>query len=67
MLLGLQRVKLLDELKSDCLYREARVEICEDYYAPHRTAQFDQLQAQLREGSLKILPVLPEAQGGCDT
>jgi Lon protease-like protein len=66
LLLGLHRVKLLDELEPKRRYREARVEICEDYYPASHSEQYDQLQKRLREAFIKILPILPEAQDQLD-
>ena len=66
LLLGLQRVKLLYELKSKHRFREARVEIREDFYPPQEIDQYDLLHCQLRKAFLQILPYLPEAQEQLD-
>jgi uncharacterized protein len=66
LLLGLRRVKLLGEVRSDRRFRKARVEICEDHYPSQEIGDYDLLYARLREAFLQILPFLPEAQDQFD-
>ncbi len=66
LLLGLRRVRLLEELPSRAGFREVRVEVCEDYYPPEEAAELASLQRRLREAFTKILPMLPEAQEQLD-
>jgi uncharacterized protein len=66
LLLGVRRIKLLNELDSRRSFREARVEICEDLYPPQKITQYNMLQCRLREAFLKALPFLPEAREQLD-
>ena len=66
LLLGLHRVRLLRELEPTGSFREAEVELCEDYNPPHRATARRALHHKLREAFLRILPVLPEAQEQLD-
>lgn len=65
LLLGLRRVRLVRELKPAGSFREAEVELCEDYSPPHRAAEVA-LQHSLHEALLRFLPSLPEAQDQLD-
>ncbi len=62
LLVGLKRVRLLKELPARKSFREARVEICEDYYPPDEAATTAVLQRKLRNAFLQVLPDLPQAQ-----
>jgi ATP-dependent Lon protease len=62
LLVGLNRVRLLEELPARKSFREARVEICEDRYPPHEAATTAVLQRKLRNAFLQVLPDLPQAQ-----
>jgi uncharacterized protein len=67
LLLGLQRVRLVREIKPAHRYREAEVELCEDQYpVSYPAAQQKTLQQKLRDALLRILPTLPEAQEQLD-
>lgn len=66
LLLGLRRVKLLHELQSKCLFREAKVEIREDHYPPQEIEQYSRFQDKLRKAFLQVLPFLPDAQEQVD-
>ncbi|MEI8372410.1 MAG: LON peptidase substrate-binding domain-containing protein [Planctomycetota bacterium] len=66
LLLGLQRVRLVREIESQKLYREAEVTLCEDCYpvCPGPTGRV--LQQRLRDAFVRALPLLPEAQEQMD-
>jgi len=66
LLLGLCRVRLMGELAPLKTFREAKVEICEDCYPPQEAAELANMQRQIRQAFLKILPMLPEAQEQLD-
>ncbi len=66
LLLGLRRVRLVEELPPRVGFREARVEVCEDCYPTEEAANLASLQWQLRQAFMKILPMLPEAQEQLD-
>ena len=65
LLLGVHRVRLLRELTPTKLYREAEVELCEDY-CPAGARPARPLAARLRDAFLRVLPMLPEAQEQMD-
>jgi Lon protease-like protein len=66
LLLGLRRVRLVRELKPVSSFREAEVELCEDYEPPQRATARAALQRKLREAFLRALPTLPEARDQLD-
>jgi ATP-dependent Lon protease len=66
LLLGLRRVKLLDELPPERLYREARVELVEDRYPVAAAAQRAQLQEELVAAFRRALPGLAESNEQLD-
>jgi uncharacterized protein len=61
LLLGLRRIKLLSELQARRHFREAKVEIHEDFYPPHEIERYDLLKGRLHKFFLQIVPYLPEA------
>lgn len=66
LVLGLQRVKLVRELKPLHRFREAEVELCEDLYPAQPAAHHKTVQQKLHDALLRILPLLPEAQEQLD-
>lgn len=66
LLLGVQRVRLVREIKPEHRFREAEVELCEDFYPAYPPPRRKALQRQLHDALLKILPMLPEAQEQLD-
>jgi uncharacterized protein len=66
LLLGLQRVRLVREIKPVRSFREAQVELCADRYRAGPAAYRKALQQQLRDALLEILPMLPEAREQLD-
>ena len=66
LLLGLRRVRLVRELETPKLYREADVELCEDEYPVGEEPCCRHLQRQIRESVLRLLPMLPDAQEQVD-
>jgi uncharacterized protein len=66
LLLGLRRVRLLQELPPSRAYREAEVELCEDHYPVEETGARSAIQRRLRTALLRVLPLLPEAQEQMD-
>ena len=66
LLLGLQRVRIVRELKPVRRFREAEVELCEDRYTACPLAYPKALQQDLHNALLRILPMLPEAKEQLD-
>jgi Lon protease-like protein len=66
LLLGMKRVKLLDELAPRCEFREARVAICEDAHPPQETPRYRVLHRRLREALVRIVSHLPEVREQLD-
>jgi ATP-dependent Lon protease len=66
LLLGVERVKLIRELEPTKSFREAEVEICEDFYPPEASAQRAVLHRKLGKSLLKILPSLPQVREQLD-
>lgn len=60
LVLGLKRVRLLRELPPRKKFREAEVEILEDYYPPQKGSATAALQRKLRNAFLHVLPYLPQ-------
>jgi Lon protease-like protein len=60
LLLGLRRVRIVRELEPKRLFREAQLEICEDFYPPQASAHHSDLQRKIRESLIHLLPRLPE-------
>ena len=65
LLLGLRRVRLVRELAAGS-FRQADVELCEDYSPPRPVTARAGLRRRLREALVEILPALPEAQEQLD-
>jgi len=66
LLVGLKRVRLLHELPPSKSFREAKVELCEDFYPPEELASTSKMQRDLRNAFVQILPQLPHAQEQLD-
>lgn len=66
LLLGLKRVKIVQELPPAKLFREARVEICEDIYSSATAPTRPGLQKQLVDSFKKILPTLGDTHEQVD-
>ncbi|MHC4179823.1 MAG: LON peptidase substrate-binding domain-containing protein, partial [Planctomycetota bacterium] len=66
LLLGLRRVRVVRELTPASSFREAEVELCEDYVPPARATVRAALRRKLRNALLETLPSLPEAQEQLD-
>lgn len=66
LMVGLRRVKLLGEVEPARAFREARVEICEDYCPPEQAAGRAAMQHKLNEALMEILPMLPDAHEQLD-
>lgn len=62
LLLGLKRVRLLEELPALHSFREALVEVKEDEYPLPGAAERQRIQRRLLEGFRSALPLLPEMQ-----
>lgn len=60
LLMGVRRVRLLEEADSDRLYRSAQAELVEDVYASWGEASRDRLHSQLTEAFRQAVPA---AQG----
>src|SRR5690606_38213144 len=61
LLVGVRRIRLLEELRPDKLFREARVEILDDITAPELEAQQTEQQAKLVASFQEILPTLTDS------
>jgi Lon protease-like protein len=66
LLVGLKRVRLLRELPPRSTFREAEVQVCEDFYPTDEIGSLAALQRRLQEAFLRILPDLPQAQDQLD-
>jgi Lon protease-like protein len=61
LLVGVRRIRLVEELPPEKLFREARVEVLEETTTPQNAAQQPELQAQLVASFQKILPTLTDS------
>lgn len=61
LLVGVRRIRLLEELPPDKLFREARVEILDDIDAPELEVQQAEQQAKLVASFQEILPTLTDS------
>ena len=66
LVLGIRRVRLIEEQQPLRPFREATVEIFEDYSPPQEAAVRADLQRSLREAFLGVLPTLPDAHEQLD-
>ncbi len=66
LLSGMCRVRLLRELPLHHKFREAEGELCDDVYAADPPIDDATLRARLREGFLRVLPMVREAQEQLD-
>ncbi len=66
LLLGIERVRLIRELEPTKSFREAEVEVCEDFYPPEAAAQRAALHRKLGSSLLKALPLVPQAREQLD-
>ena len=66
LLLGLRRVRLVRELEPRRGFRQAKVELCEDYFPSEQAARRSHLQRELHDALLRVLPLLPEAREQLD-
>ena len=66
LLLGLCRVRIVEELPPERSFREAKAEVCEDCCPPHAAAESAALHRRMRDAFLRIAPLLPEAQEQLD-
>ena len=62
LLAGLNRVRIVGESPSTKLFREAQVELCEDFYSPAGSPRRAGLQRRLLEMFSRSLPDLPECR-----
>lgn len=62
LLVGLRRIKLLNELPPTKTFREAAVELYDDFQPAEDARASSELARKLRETFLEILPNLPQAQ-----
>jgi Lon protease-like protein len=60
LLLGVRRVKLIRELAPRKGFREAQVDLCDDFYPEGQTDGTQ--QEELRRALVRVLPLLPEAR-----
>ncbi len=62
LLLGVKRIRLIRELAPSKGFREAQVELCEDYLPPQAAQSPAVLQERLQQALVQALPLLPEAR-----
>jgi uncharacterized protein len=62
LLLGLKRVRVLEELPAEHSFREALVQVIDDEYPPQGAAERQRIQRQLMDGFRRALPLLPDMQ-----
>ncbi len=62
LLVGLRRLRILEEFPPTKPYREARVELCDDLGSPAAADADPTMLQRLREGFLQVLSELPQAQ-----
>lgn len=62
MLIGMKRVRILEELPAEHSFREALVQIVEDEYPPQNAEARVRIQRRLLEGFRRVLPLLPDMQ-----
>jgi Lon protease-like protein len=66
LLLGLRRIKLINELRTPRRFREAKVVIREDFYPSREKEKCGVMRNRLRDAFLKVLPFLPDAEEQLD-
>ena len=66
LLLGVQRLRLMQELEPSRLFREAQAELCDDCGFPCTLARHKALQQKLRGALLQALPMFPEVHEQLD-
>jgi Lon protease-like protein len=66
LLVGMRRVRLLEELAPANSYREARVELLQDVAPSTESGRRTELRKRLRREFLRILPNLPQAEDQLD-
>lgn len=66
LVLGLRRIRLVRELDPVNKFREAEVELCEEFCPAKQDPARGSLQRRLRQAFMKILPLLPEAHEQLD-
>ena len=66
LLLGVQRVRLVEELAPAKRFREARVELRHDIYPTAKALELPLLQERLRSALVELLPRLPAAEEQID-
>jgi len=66
LLAGLKRVRIVSELSPNKLFREAQVELCDDFYPAGGAVQRPLAQRRLVEAFRKSVPNVPEAREQLD-
>ena len=66
LLLGLRRVWLVQEVEPRASFREAEVELCEDFCPLQEATGRGTLRRRLRDAFVRVLPMLPDAQEQLD-
>jgi Lon protease-like protein len=66
LLLGLRRAIIEGECEPKRLFREARLTLCEDVFPPQEAPRHSNLQRQLRESLICLLPRMPEVREQLD-
>jgi len=66
LLLGMHRVRLLQELEPSRSFRQATASICQDHFPVEKVGRRGRLHRELRETFLQIVPMLPDAHEQLD-
>jgi uncharacterized protein len=66
LLLGLQRVRLVREIKPWKSFRAAQAELCEDQYSDCSLSRQNILRRKLHDALVQMLPMMPEAKEQLD-
>lgn len=66
LVMGLRRVRLLDELPPDRSFRVARVEVCADLCPNEQAARTNRLRSEVRQALRRAFPRLPQAHEQID-
>jgi len=66
LLLGLRRVRLVEELPPTKSFREAQVEVCADAGVSEEEVDAQRLRAEIRQSLRRVFPRLPQAQEQLD-
>jgi uncharacterized protein len=66
LLLGMRRARIVRELEPKHLFREAQLELCDDFYPPQESPRHSILERKIRAALAEILPRMPEVHEQLD-